>query len=154
MHRYIRAFDWLLTLLLAVALVQYAQAQPPEIPGVTDITSVTTLSTLDSAWHVRYLSEACQDSSYFVKQVRDFRGVVEYRSDLRFYVIASGLPDVVYVPHTMICGQWTGIVCNWPLASRWGGKVVTFSGRYFRARGVLPRYGGEHIFFLFVTVVR
>ena len=130
------------------------RAQQIEIPGVTDITSITATSSLDSASFVKWMTKNWRDSTYFVQQVENQLGTVTYRSDLKAYVISSMDPNVVYAPNTAICGQWTGIVSSWPKASEWNNKVVHFDGRYFQARGVMLRYGGEQIFYLHLTDIR
>lgn len=132
----------------------FVEAQQVDIPGVTDITNITTTSSLDSASSVRWMTKNWQDSTYFIRQVTNQVSTVVYRDDLKAYVLSSGDPTVVYAPDTMVCSQWTGIVCNWPEASKWNNKQVHFDGRYFQARGVMVRYGGEHIFYLHLTHIQ
>ena len=130
------------------------QAQQDYIPGVTDITTVTAVSPLSPTESARFLTKNCQDSTYFIKQVHNQLGGVEYRNDLKAYVISSGDPTVIYTPDVMVCSQWTGIVCNWLEVSKWNGKSVRFDGRYFRPNGVMPKYGGEHIFYLHLQAIK
>ena len=132
----------------------FVRAQQVEIPGVTDIISITAIASPDSASFVRWVKKNWQDSTYFVRQVTNQLGTVVYREDLKAYVISSGDPTVVYKPDTMVCSQWTGIVCNWPGASKWNNKPVQFNGRYFQARGVMVKYGGEHIYYLHLTHIQ
>ena len=94
MHHYNRAFSWLLAFSLISASMNRTLAQA-EIPGVTDITSVTNVLTKDAAGFVRDLEKACQDSTYFVRQVHDLGGTVNYREDSKSYVISYGVPNTV-----------------------------------------------------------
>ncbi|MBO0931354.1 hypothetical protein [Fibrella aquatilis] len=137
----------LMALVLIVGSATHLYAQEPYIPGVTDITTITTPSELDSAGMVKFLKKSCQDTTQFVQQVVDCEGFVEYRDDLKSYVISTGVPNT-------IDSVWVGIVCNWPQASRWLGKRVVFNGRYFQARGFDPKYGGETIYYLHLSAIR
>lgn len=137
----------LLIILGAGTFVNSLQAQQEHIPGVTDITSVTTVSALDPDSFVRFIKKGCQDSSSFVGQVHNLKGIVGHRQDLGSYTISYALPDA-------IDSQYTFILCNWPQAANWLGRSVTFSGRRYLARGILPTHGGETTLYLYLTAVR
>lgn len=135
------------TFLITFPGLSSSRAQQQYIPGVTDITSMTAVSTPDSARFVLFLRKGCQDSTYFTHQVRDLVGTVMYRPDLKSYVVSYGIPNT-------IDSQWTGIVCNCPQIDKWLGKSIIFSGRYYQARGVMIKYGGEAILYLHVLNAR
>ena len=142
-----------ITLFFVSCLPNTGQAQPEAIPDVTDITSMTAVS-FDSARYVQFIEKGCQDSTYFVGQVQNWKGSVEYRGDLKSYVISSTDPTIVIAPNTMVCGYFTYIICDCSRAALWLGKSVTFSGRRYQARGVLQRYGGETVLYLHMTAVK
>ena len=133
--------------LIGSCMDKSVSAQQKYIPGVTDITSMTAVSTPDSVAFVRFIKKACQDSTHFIKQVKDCSGGVEYREDLKSYVISYGVPNTWD-------NQVTAILCNCSQASKWLGRSVIFSGRYYRALGVRRRYAGENIVYLYMTSIR
>jgi hypothetical protein len=147
MNRHGRTLLGLFALLWLVSSKNLLKAQQGGIPETTDITSVTSVSSPDSARFVQFLKRGCQDSAYFVRQVHGLKGTISYRKDLRSYVVSYGVPNT-------IDSYWTGIICNWPQVDKWLNKPVTFSGRYYQARGVKQKYGGETVLYLHVTSMR
>ena len=140
------------TLLFVSCLPNAVQAQPEAIPDVTDITSMTAIS-FDSVRYIEFVEKGCQDSTYFVGQIQNWKGSVEYRGDLKSYGISSTDPTIVYAPDTMVCGYYTYILCDCTQAATWLGKSVSFSGRRYQARGVTRKYAGETVLYLHMTAV-
>ena len=141
-----------ITLFFVSCLPNSVNAQPEDVPDVTDITSMRAVS-FDSVRYVQFIEKGCQDSTYFVGQVQNWKGSVEYRGDLKSYVISSTDPTIVIGPNTMVCGYFTYIICDCSRAALWLGKSVTFSGRRYQARGVMRQYAGETILYLHMTTV-
>ena len=139
--------------LLAGCIVNSANAQQEDMPDVTDITSMNTTS-FDSIRFVQLLKKGCQDSTYFAGQVQNWKGLVEYRGDLKSYVISATDPTIVYPPNTAVCGYYTYIICDCDQAVAWLGKSVSFSGRRYQARGVRSRTAQESFLYLHTTAVR
>ena len=153
MKRFHQIASTVITLLFATGIQNSVKAQPEDMPDLTDITSMTATS-FDPARYVQFIKKGCQDSTYFVGQVQNWKGSVEYRGDLKSYVISSTDPTIVYPPNTAVCGYYTYIICDCTQAATWLGKSVTFSGRRYQARGVLQRYGGETVLYLHMTAVK
>lgn len=116
-------------------------------PLVTHQTVSDTVVDMKTAGLVLTAGPGCQDSTKYFSQVRNYRGTVEYRQDLNTYVISYGVPNT-------LDSQITLIPCNWPDATKWAGKLVTFSGRYYHATNVMIRYGGESILYVYLTSLR
>ncbi|WP_461094507.1 hypothetical protein [Spirosoma gilvum] len=138
---------WLVGVIAGCLLLTSAKAQQGHVPGVTDITSVTTLSNLNPTEFRRFVQKGCRDSSQFAMERHQQVGHVSYRGELQAYVISYGEPNTFDTVRT-------GLICNLANARQWLGKTVTFSGRYFHARGLVPQHAGEHIYYLYVTVIR
>jgi len=138
---------WLVSLFWGSLRLTSVYAQQGHIPGVTDITSATTLSNLSSTEFRLFVQKGCRDSSHYAMERHQGVGYVRYRGDLQAYVITYGEPNTFDTVRT-------GIICNLSNARDWVGKTVTFSGRYFHSRGLMPQHGGEHIYYLYVTAIR
>jgi hypothetical protein len=106
----------------------------------------TTLAPKDSVRLVAFLKKGCQDSTYFVGQLKDARGVVVYSQRLASYVITSGVEGSTD-------SYFIYILCDWPPAAQWVNKGVIFSGRRYQARGILPQTGGEANLYLYLTAI-
>lgn len=138
---------WLAAVFNGPLLLTPLYAQQGHIPGVTDITSVTTLSNLNPAEFRLFVQKGCRDSSYFAMERHQQVGHVSYRGDLQSYVITYGEPNTFDTVRT-------GVLCTLANAKDWVGKTVTFSGRYFQVRGLMPQHAGEHMYYLYVTAIR
>lgn len=138
---------WLISVTAGSLVVNLAIAQPGHVPGVTDITSVTTISNLNPTEFRLFVQKGCRDSSQFAMERHQQVGHVSYRGDLQAYVIIYGEPNTFDTVRT-------GLICNLANARELLGKTVTFSGRYFHTRGLVPQHAGEHIYYLYVTVIR
>lgn len=147
MMKHNRTLLVLLTLFWFGFSMNHLIAQQSDVPKLADVTSMKTISSPDSTVFANFLNRGCQDSTYFVRRVENWKGGVEYRKDLKTYVISYGIPNTWD-------SQYTGIICNWPQAEKWLGRSVTFSGRYYRAPGVTIRYGGETIYYLYITAIQ
>ena len=152
-----RSFYQLVFLIAAFFLLSCqcntAKAQPVDMLDLTDPTNMETVS-FDSTRFVQFLKKGCQDSAFFVGQVQNWEGLVEYRGDLKSYVISATDPSVIYPPNTAVCGYSTFIICDCNQAATWLGQSVSFSGRRYQARGVMSRGAQERFLYLHLTAVR
>jgi hypothetical protein len=137
----------ILFFLITSALTSPLRAQQVDTLGVIDNPPLLDPSPLDLASFVQFPEKGCQYSTYFVGEVSNLRGWVEYRSDLKSHVIVYAVPNTLDI-------QYTYIICHWPTITQHLGKSVTVSGKRYQARGVLPKYGGETILYLHLTAVR
>ena len=137
----------ILFFLITGALTSPLIAQQVDTLGVIDSALLLELSPLDSVGLVRFMAKGCHDSTYFVDEVKNLEGWINYRTDLKSYVIVYGVPST-------IDSQDVHTVCLWPEMAKYAGRPMIFSGRRYHARGIPERYGGDRILYLHLTAFR
>lgn len=148
-------FDSIAITLFMLLGVDRLQAQSIDTLGVDDIVDIRLIPPPETLGTTIRWREGCQRAVYCVQEVASSKGRVEYRPDLEAYVVVSSDPNnPPSTPTAIVCGQWTGILCNWPQASHWVSQSVLFSGKYYQARDMRANRGGETVFYLHVNALR
>lgn len=84
----------------------------------------------------------CRDSLSLFAEVGRVKGRVEFREELKAYVIRYSAEAGT---------DWVGIICNWPQGKEYTGQMLVFSGKYYTPVKIGKTNEKELIYYLRIT---